>query len=440
MTETEQGTHRREDSAAPPASGWPLAWRLLVPLSLVAALFCGALSYLLIHTVSSTMDRTVDLRLVDLAEALVQGGFAMDDEMLARVHEVTDAELAVLSPDGFVLASTLSPAGVSGLARFTDGSVGVRDVVLEGQRHRLVSRRLMGAEGVPRATLVVASSTGSSDLLKRRQAFTIVLASGAGLVLLLVVGLAVVNSAARPLARLAEAAREAGAGKLESQVPGGGGREIDTLATEFNSMLGELIQSREELVRAEKLAAAGSMAATVAHEIRNPLSSIRMNVQLLEQRAGEQLETRRELKEVVEEIDRLDLVLSNLLDLTVPARLNATDQDLNGLVRAALRLTSRKLTHLSVQVETDLEEALPPMRIDGHKARQAFLNVILNAADAMPEAVACRLRPRAGRAASVCCSRTREPESTPRSPTRSSIRSSRPRPRASVWDCTPCET
>jgi two-component system sensor histidine kinase HydH len=232
--------------------------------------------------------------------------------------------------------------------------------------------------------LVVAASTEATDQLKRRLALTIVLTSGVALIVTIVIGLAMVKRTTRPLARLAAAAREVGRGELGCRVPGGGAREIETVAAEFNAMLGELDRSREELVRAEKLAAAGSMAAGVAHEIRNPLSAIRMNLQLMD-RKTEASDLREEFGELLDEIDRLDLVVANLLDLAAPSRLAPEVQQLNPVLEGALRLTRRKLEHLGVQARCALSDDLPPVKLDPNKARQAFLNVILNAAEAMPE-------------------------------------------------------
>jgi signal transduction histidine kinase len=362
---------------------WPLVWQLLVPLMLLAVLFCGTLSFLLIRTVSSRMDRSADARLTELAQALVTSGFALDRELLGRVQAVTAAELTVLSPDGAVVVSTLPDA----LAAELESQLGDRATIgfatVEGSRYRVLARDLDQAGGVE-LRLVVAASTEATDQLKRRLALTIVLTSGVALIVTIVIGLAMVKRTTRPLARLAAAAREVGRGELGCRVPGGGAREIETVAAEFNAMLGELDRSREELVRAEKLAAAGSMAAGVAHEIRNPLSAIRMNLQLMD-RKTEASDLREEFGELLDEIDRLDLVVANLLDLAAPSRLAPEVQQLNPVLEGALRLTRRKLEHLGVQARCALSDDLPPVKLDPNKARQAFLNVILNAAEAMPE-------------------------------------------------------
>lgn len=373
---------------------WPLAWRLLLPLAMLAVAFCGAVTLFLIRDVSARMDEEVDSRLGKLAETLLTSGLTLDPELLSRVRAVAGVEVTTVSPDGGVLASTLPPESAREQASHLRTKPGAGRVSLEGEHYRLVTLRASPAGRPGGFTLVVAAATRPTDRLKSGLAWTIFIATFTQLALLILIGHVVVKTATRPLARLARAARDVGRGVLETPVPSGGGREINVLAREFNVMVSELARSRQELVRAERLAVAGSMAASVAHEIRNPLSSIRMNIQLLLRRPFRAVEDERELKDLLGEVDRLDLVLGNLLDVAAPARFTPTLGALNPVVEETLRLTSRKLEHVNIVVETDLGRDLPEIRLDIHKLRQALLNVILNAVDAMPRGGVLRVATR----------------------------------------------
>jgi signal transduction histidine kinase len=368
--------------------GWPLALRLLIPLAVLAVIFSGAVAIFLIQGVSARLDRETDERLASLADTLAVSSYVLDREILLKVREVTGAEVLTLAPDGSPSVSTLPPGREGEMAELASHRGAPRNVILGGEPYRLVTGRVLRAtedEKAPGFLVAVAASTRPFNRLKRRVAWTIVVATGTGLALLLLAGHVIVRTATRPLARLVEAAREIGRGDLTRRIEGGGGREIDVLAAEIDSMVHALARSRAELVQAERLAVAGKMAASVAHEIRNPLSSIRMNVQLLARKAAGTPEVAAELQDVLDEVDRLDLVLSNLLDLTSPPRFLPAPQSLNVLIETVLRLTSRKLEHLNAEVHTDFAPDLPRLPLDAHKVRQAFLNVILNAAEAMPQ-------------------------------------------------------
>jgi signal transduction histidine kinase len=372
--------------------GWSLARRLLVPTTVLAASFCILASVLLVRTISSRMDRALDSRLAGLADSLEVSGFALEDEMLTRIRSVTAAEVVTLAPDGEPLASTLDPAAARRLVEGVDLAAGEPGLAtVDGSRFRTLVRSIEAPAGNG-LTLLVAASTGPTDRLKRELTLMTVFGTAAALALVIVIGRMVVNTATRPLARLAEAAREVARGDLERRVPVGGGQEVEALANEFNSMVDDLARSREELLAAEKLAVAGRMAASVAHEIRNPLSSVRMTLQLLERQTAADGGARRDVQEVLSEIDRLDLTLSNLLDLTRTPAVALALEPVNPIVEGTLRITARRLEHLGVKVEADLAGDLPAIRIDAHKARQVFMNVLLNAVEAMPGGGTVRVR------------------------------------------------
>lgn len=366
----------------PDLARWPLAWRLLLPLAALAVLFGGAFASFLVDDVSARMDREMDDRLERLANGLLASGFALDERLLARVRAVSAAEVLTVS-QGEVRASTLPPPRARAFLPSLPPAGRARYAQVQGERYRLVARPIASNGRDHGSLLVVASSTLANDQLKRGIAWRIVGATVTGLLLLAVIGQLVVRTATRPLGELAEAARRIGEGASGHTVPRGGGPEIDVMAREFNAMLDALERSREELVRAEKLAVAGTMAASVAHEIRNPLSSIRMNVQLLARQARAP-EVERELLDVLDEVDRLELVLGNLLDLTAAPSFRPSRHDVNAVLEVVLRLTARKLAHVGVEVRKDLDPGLPPLFLDDARVKQAFLNVVLNATEAMP--------------------------------------------------------
>ena len=384
MGDTGHGVDGSPAAGSGRAGGWPIARRLLLPLALIAVVFYAATIFFIVSTISSRMDREIDARLAGLTETLTRSGLALDGELLSRVRALTGLEVVVVSGDGEIDATTLDDGRARELlARIDRDQREWRDPV-SGDRYRLATGRLAVAGPGPPASLVVAASTATTDRLGRDLALTVTVVTGAALLVALLIGHFVSRTVTRPLRDLADMARRVGRGDLARAAPRGGGREIDTLARELDGMLGELARSREELVRSEKLTAAGKMAASVAHEIRNPLSAIRMNIQLLLERSEGGDGGAPELREALEELDRLDLGLGNLLDLTRPPRFLPEPGDVSEVVRSTVGLTSRKLRHLGVVVRADLDQELPPVSLDRYKAKQAFLNVILNAAEAMP--------------------------------------------------------
>ncbi len=136
----------------------------------------------------------------------------------------------------------------------------------------------------------------------------------------------------------------------------------------------------------DRLAALGSMAAGLAHEIKNPLGAIKGAAQLLEEVAQGALEqdpmTKEFLGIILEETDRLNRVVGSFLDYARPHAGNPVPLDVNGAVRRSVQILSSQKTD-DVDIRLDLAEALPRASIDPEKLRQVLMNLVQNAAQAM---------------------------------------------------------
>lgn len=145
--------------------------------------------------------------------------------------------------------------------------------------------------------------------------------------------------------------------------------------------LGELRRLQEQVRRNERLSALGNLAAGVAHEIRNPLGSIKGFATYL---AGKvQGQDREAARAMVQETDRLNRVVSELLEFARPSELRQRDEDLGAVVERALRLARADIAAKGIVVEFTRDETLPLLPLDSERMTQALLNLFLNAVQAM---------------------------------------------------------
>ncbi len=178
---------------------------------------------------------------------------------------------------------------------------------------------------------------------------------------------------------------------------------LDTLAQQAgltidNALAYEALQSAQrELVAAERLVAVGEMAARVSHEIRNPLATIGGFARAVQRKADDPDGVRKKSGIIVEEIARLEELLSDLLDMARPRPLDFQAQSLNEIVEHSILLADADLKNCGAVLEKDLAPDLPPVWADRGRLFQAFLNTIRNGAQAMPDGgvlrVSTRLRP-----------------------------------------------
>jgi signal transduction histidine kinase len=162
--------------------------------------------------------------------------------------------------------------------------------------------------------------------------------------------------------------------------------EIGELATTFEGMVGAIQRARSELVQAERLATIGKMAAHVTHEIRNPLSAIGLNVELLEEevaRGGEK-ESMALVQAVKSEIDRLSRIAEQYLSVARRPAPRLELERVDDLVRELFAFVKPELDRAGVTARLDLDAELPEVELDESQLRQALINLIRNAREAMP--------------------------------------------------------
>lgn len=141
-------------------------------------------------------------------------------------------------------------------------------------------------------------------------------------------------------------------------------------------------QTEELLRRSEKLSVVGQLAAGVAHEIRNPLTTLRGFVQLLQLR-GEGNPHHLEL--MLAELDRINFIVSEFLILSKPQMSNFQIKDLAAIVTDMLQLLETQANLNNIVIHTDIEPELPKIKCEENQLKQVFINVLKNGMEAMPE-------------------------------------------------------
>jgi len=147
--------------------------------------------------------------------------------------------------------------------------------------------------------------------------------------------------------------------------------------------LREIRDLQEKVRRGERLASLGRLAAGVAHEIRNPLSSIRGFAQYFRNRFKDQKEELEYASIMVKEVDRLNRVITELLDFARPKEPHREPHSLENIFDQSLRLLQPELAKKQVAVERDFEPHLPLVRVDRDQISQAILNLLLNSLESI---------------------------------------------------------
>lgn len=162
--------------------------------------------------------------------------------------------------------------------------------------------------------------------------------------------------------------------------------EKDRLEKEVREAYEHLKETQGQLIQAEKMNAIGQLASGVAHEVRNPLGIIMQGINYLENKlAGEGRGIPETLVMLKESIKRADKIISSLFDFSRASALELEPQDINAILEVALSLLKTKFKFDAIEVVMETKKDLPLAMADRNKLEQVFINLLLNAIQAMPK-------------------------------------------------------
>jgi signal transduction histidine kinase len=213
-----------------------------------------------------------------------------------------------------------------------------------------------------------------------------------GILLGYFLGLVISRSITKPIYQLVLKVRDATGHELVERVDVPRGAELEALDGHvrqliegINTTRADLEKSRRLLERSEKLAALGRVSAGIAHEIRNPLTSIKMLVHSMGEDAALGTDQRQDLAVIVKEINRMDRFIDNFLKFARPPDPKLVPVDPNEIVHETLELLALRLRQANARLVENYQADLGTIAADPNQIRRVIVNLVLNALDAMPD-------------------------------------------------------
>jgi two-component system, NtrC family, nitrogen regulation sensor histidine kinase NtrY len=263
---------------------------------------------------------------------------------------------------------------------------------------------LTGREQNLLGVLLVGNSRQALVALANRILWAGLLAGCGGVLLGVVLSLWMSSRITRPVERLAEGAREVAGGNWNARVDVASSDELGQLAEAFNIMTRQILDNRDRLVQAERVAAWRELARRLAHELKNPLFPLQITIENL-QRARDQAPDqfdevfRESTATLLAELSNLKAIIGRFSDFAKMPAPHLESVDLNELVRGAAKLFEARFQapdRPPITCQVECADNLGSMQADPDQIRRALNNLLLNAIDAMPDGGVLQIRTASG--------------------------------------------
>ncbi len=313
----------------------------------------------------------------------------LTERFTAYTQSLYDSERSVLAHSDPALVASRSRADLLAQMNLL-GDAGSAGLTQEYERDGV--EMIGGFAGADFGEVIAAAEIprSAAHLASRRvvqRSFTV---AAILLVVAVLTGILWAHRITRPMERLTDATRRIGTGDFEVQVAVDSADEIGLLAGSFNQMTSELKKrdadlrhAHAQLVQSEKMAAFGQLGAGIAHEVKNPLAGILGCVQLAMDDVEPGGSVHDDLQLVERETRRCKSIIDNLLRFARQEKAEMESTDLNVVIANSLALVNHQLELNDIWVHEDIEESLPTVHGNGNQLQQVFVNLLVNAEQAM---------------------------------------------------------
>ena len=357
--------------------------------------------------ISRLMDERISRQTDRISRVLSNSEFVFNPIYLNKLKDIIEGDVIVFEKSGKIAVSTLSEKALSNFSKEINTDrlfsllqkgeeKAVQKALNKSKYPFLLIARPLFLPAHPKKEMILCILSPLADVLnvKAKIANRMFLVGFFGLLLTLLFGYIISRSVARPIKELVVVTGEIANGNFESKAPLPSIEEIRMLASSINAMTDKLRKYEKQVVRSSQLAAAGKVTAAMAHEIRNPLSSIKMMTQLLRNRLMPEPENTKLVESLLEEIGRVERIVKDLTDFMRPSELSLDIHDINDLIEEILPVIEPRLAHRKISMKKNLEPSLPGILIDKDKIKQVIWNLVLNAMDSMPDGGVIRVSAR----------------------------------------------
>nr|WP_321402678.1 HAMP domain-containing sensor histidine kinase [uncultured Desulfobacter sp.] len=369
---------------------------LLLPALVFICLFSLFFILLNSYQTSNFLDKRLEKEALRISNIAYEYRFVLNDSYLKMLGKVIEGEIAVLNQDGKILSASFDRGAVN---RFQD--VIKRNNILDrhGQQQKdqvalavvkettccyVISRRISRKPESGTSYIVIMTRLDDLEAAKRMTLTRTALAAMAALAAAICAALLLAARTSRRFKNILDVTEKIASGRFDARAGASGIREFRILADAVNRMSDKLLAYEKKLVKTTHERSVAKITAAMAHEIKNPLASIKMLIQILAKRLFDDADGVNMTETLLKEINRVDTLVTDLRTLSSPVAVSLASTPVELPLNDVLAVIKPKLDHLNIDVSLDIASDLPVCQMDKDKIKQVLWNLLMNSADSMP--------------------------------------------------------
>lgn len=361
--------------------------RLSLPFALAIVIIAALAWWTATSLLTATLEQRLDDQLGHATDVLANGTFPLTTDILRRVADLQDADFALVREDGTVGLSSMQDTRPELVDMIERARRGERAPLLES--HALVFRDLPRGRNLEYVSIAGVASLRDIHAAGRRTAWRVGGLALAAALLMAIVGHGISSNIASRVRDLSLMAGRIAAGDRDVRADLAVPAEMRELTVALNEMTSRLREYELEMIKTNRLANLGEIATRVAHEIRNPLTAMKLHAQMLEERSRGTPEEEI-AAQLVAEMNRLDLVVASTLAFGRPTKLDMKPGDVNAIVGEVVSLVAPQFEHRHIVLEVTTDP-VDPQPLDAVRLKQVIFNLLTNAADELSEGGTVRI-------------------------------------------------
>ncbi|MCP4373489.1 MAG: hypothetical protein GY797_36110 [Deltaproteobacteria bacterium] len=373
-----------------------LRFRIMLPAVVFTFIFTSFFIVLNNHYTSKILDERLEREAVRISKILNESQYILNPVYLKRLGEVIEGRIAVFDSSDNILAASFDETGTQDFL-FNVNPKTIKNRHIQDSRDQsiikinnknksflLVTRKLFFP--TTKENIIIAILTPLDDLqsAKSQAAFRTILSGSLALLIAFIAAGLVLKKISSSMSDILIITDKIASGNFSSKAAPSDIHELNTLASSINSMSDKLMGYEKKLVDSTQFRSINKITAAMAHEIKNPLSSMKILAQIIQNRFEHDKEGSQMADAFIKEINRIDNLVSDLRGLKGPSRISFSRTQPHHPLKEVIAIIKPKLDHLNIHLRLDIEPDIPELLMDADKIKQVLWNLMMNGTESMP--------------------------------------------------------